>query len=350
MKQPWLVLLALLTAVGLSSCSEDFEVAAPYKNVTVIWGLLNVEDTAHYIRVQKAFLDDAKSAIDMAKTPDSNYYASLNVVLREISGSTVSTFPLTRVDLAAEGFPKEAGPFFNTPHYAYKLKRQLNAGARYRVVVTNAATGSTDSAETGLISTNRSVFDAFELNQALNPVYKVDFPKQLPANNEFVWNIFRIPSTASYFEGTIRFNYVDKNTLTNVQTDKHVDFTFASRPVQGATVKLITEHATLYSFLRESIQLPPANVERYMDSCDLTIWAGSTELYTYKLINEAQGGITGDQIKPIYTNVKGTNALGLLASRAKIMRMNVAIGSATMDSLKSNRITSPLNIRGVSDH
>ncbi|MBS1689466.1 MAG: hypothetical protein JSS96_12130, partial [Bacteroidetes bacterium] len=67
-------------AIGLlicSSCSEKFKVAAPYKSITVAYGLMDMSDTAHYVRIQKAFLDENKSAITMAQNPDSNYFPQL---------------------------------------------------------------------------------------------------------------------------------------------------------------------------------------------------------------------------------------------------------------------------------
>src|SRR5438552_1913003 len=102
-------LLLLLPLVGLlSSCSEDFEVSAPYKPITVIYGMMDIGDTAHYIRIQKAFLDEHKSALDMALDPDSNFYPSLEVHLKELNdtGRGALVFAdeiLPRVDLNNEG-------------------------------------------------------------------------------------------------------------------------------------------------------------------------------------------------------------------------------------------------------
>ncbi|MCC7244082.1 MAG: hypothetical protein IT269_00265, partial [Saprospiraceae bacterium] len=54
----FLPLLALLVA----SCSNDFDVAAPWKEIPVVYGLLSPQDTAHYIRIEKAFLDASEGA------------------------------------------------------------------------------------------------------------------------------------------------------------------------------------------------------------------------------------------------------------------------------------------------
>src|ERR1035437_8823834 len=63
----------------LSGCSQKFNTAAPYKNVTIIYGYLDMSDTSHYIRIEKAFSDQNKSAYTMVQIPDSSYYEHLNV-------------------------------------------------------------------------------------------------------------------------------------------------------------------------------------------------------------------------------------------------------------------------------
>jgi hypothetical protein len=98
MKKILLSALGLASVIGVTSCSEDFKIAAPYKNIMVATGLLNMGDTAHYIRIQKAFMDENKSAIDMAKVSDSSFFAPgvLDVSIKEfnLNNSLLNTTPL----------------------------------------------------------------------------------------------------------------------------------------------------------------------------------------------------------------------------------------------------------------
>src|SRR6185437_11084003 len=102
-------LLIITALVGISSCSTKFNIAAPYKNITVIYGLMDETDTAHYIRIEKAFLDQNKSAVVMAQNPDSSFYpeSQLDVKMELIdpSGTIDSIYSLSRVDLNNEGYP-----------------------------------------------------------------------------------------------------------------------------------------------------------------------------------------------------------------------------------------------------
>ncbi len=334
--------LALFTA-----CSEDFQIGAPYKLITVGYGLMNTDDTAHYIRIQKAYYDENGSAIDLAAISDSSFYApnTITVTLREMTGNIISyNEVLQRVDLNQEGYKKDSGVFFNKPNYAYKTKHYLNPdpGIRYRLVIENAVSGEKDSAETAVIASNFVVFEFYQGTTISFPATRED--------NKFNLNV-KVPDNAQFFEGIIRFHWVNK-AASGVQTDDSTDWTFAALPRQEAKdgVVLSVLQRSFYSFLREAVGAAPSGVIRYMDSADLIVMAGSNDFYTFRQINGAQGGLTADQIKPTYTNWKGTNVYGLFAARSMRMQRKVPIDDLSLDSLAKNSATKVLNFQGRSDH
>src|SRR5690606_21105595 len=112
--------------------------------------------------------------------------------------------------------------------------------------------------------------------------------------------------------------YVDRNTSGFERRDS-VEWRFASgtrtaRPI----VELSALQRSFFYFLRDAIGPAPAGVERRMDSVDLFVLAGSTDLPNYQTINGAQGGITDDQIKPIYTTIRSNRvntSFGLFTTR-----------------------------------
>src|SRR5688572_25735004 len=107
----------LAAIIVFASCDNELIVTDEWKDIPVVWGLLNESDTAHYIRVEKAFLDPTTSALDIARIPDSLYYDNALVSLRRIS--TGQIFPLERVNGDLEGYPREGGVFAETPNYLY---------------------------------------------------------------------------------------------------------------------------------------------------------------------------------------------------------------------------------------
>lgn len=359
-------ILGLFVLLIAGSCSEDFTVSAPYRDITVVYGIINSKDTNHYIRIQKAFMDEHKSAITMSKVTDSSFYKDLSVNLLEYStdrNTVLNTFPMYRVDLNREGIPEYVKHqpltdknFFADTSYAYKLTNpNLKAKYWYRMLITNNATGRTDSSEfIGLVNSDSSVNSegSFFINQFNNAAFSVEFAKTGPANR---FELFSpMPKHAQVLEGVIRFKYVDKNVVNNTQEDKYVDYPFATVAKSGTNVttyKLTTLNTSIYAFLRSSIGPAPENVERYMDSCDVYVYAGSPEIFYADQINQGQsGGLTGDNIQPNYTNFRSSDVIGIVGSRAYRVFRDAAIEKVTMDSLMTNATTEPLHIRGVSDH
>lgn len=334
--------------IGITSCSKDFTVAAPYKNTTVIYGLLDQGDSAHYIRIQKAFLDDTKSAITMAKIADSNYYPEqdLNVVVKAINkrtNTTVYTYPLHRVDLASEGLTKDTGTFFTSPNYAYKFTDKLDSQYRYRIVVTNTASGEVDSAETDIISEDKAAFFTNNFKYANS---KLGF-SDTTANAQYTLS-GRAPNEAYYFEGLIRIHWVDSSG--NVGKADSVDWNFASATsasTNNGSFNLTTNTMNLFYFLRSAMGLAPTSVSRYITGCDVFVYAATQDFYQYKQVTANQGlGITGQDIQPIYTNVKGKSVVGLFTSRAMTSVINVKFDATTISAFEHNSALYGVNIQG----
>lgn len=350
-KKGILILLAAFAATGWYSCSEDFNVAAPYKNVTLVYGLLNMDDTAHYIRIQKAFLDEHKSALNMAGEADSSFYKNLDVTVRELAGSVVvQNIPLERVNLVTEGYVKDSGSFFRTPNYAYKFKHVLNPNNRYRVVIQHPE-GNTDSSEIEIINARQMAFIISDTNN-----FFLKFDRTIPVSNpSFSYAVlFNLPASARFMEVVIRFHWEEKD-LNTGEVNRHVsDFMMASRAAEspgGSYERVAVQNIDFYSFLRDAMQEVPFHIERYMDSSDVIVYAGGADFLNYINTVQVQStGLTADQLKPTYTNIHGKDVYGIFTSRAELIKRKVPFDQATIDSLKTNPITSGVNIKGMTTH
>ncbi|MBL7808850.1 MAG: DUF4249 family protein, partial [Saprospiraceae bacterium] len=134
------LLLLLATGCLLASCSNDFDVTAPWKEIPIVYGILSPQDTAHYIRVEKAFLDPERSSLAIAQIVDSLYYPanSISVWLEQV-GNATSRVQLQRVDGVLEGYPRTEGIFAGSPNWLYKFKQNgsftLQTGKTYRLVI-----------------------------------------------------------------------------------------------------------------------------------------------------------------------------------------------------------------------
>ncbi len=346
--------------IGATSCSDDFDVVAPYKDITFVYGMLNMYDSAHYVRIQKAYLQENGDAIALAEQSDSNFYKNLEVSFVESnqnSGAITRTLNLQRVDLNNEGFPKQGGTFFNTPNWGYKIQKpasgyNFSAYYNYRLIIKNIETGRLDSSKlfTFVSGDSANAAERFYIAQFDNVNYQISFPRMaLPT---FTFELTgRAPRNCKMVEGHIIFHYADSNIVTGAYQDKIADFTFGTDVVEaeGTQFSLKTENSAIYNFLRSEIGDAPENTVRLLDSCDVRIFAGSNELYQYQQVSLSQAnGLTGDQIKPSYTNMTGGNALGIIATRATRTFVGAAIDNATLDSIKKNPVLQTLNIRGRS--
>ena len=150
----YLILLLLgASAIGLSSCSTDFELEAEWKDIPIVYGFLSTQDTAHYLRVEKAFLEPGGNALQIAQVADSLYYDPAVTIFLEkvVTGDRVE---LERVDGNLEGYPRLNGPFASAPNILYKVGKeaiQLKAEEEIRMVIERGDNKQPVTAQTTVI-------------------------------------------------------------------------------------------------------------------------------------------------------------------------------------------------------
>jgi hypothetical protein len=363
MKKIFFPAIASIALLFIAGCSEKFKVAAPYKNITVIYAMLDQADTPHYVRIQKAFLDESKSAVTMAQTPDSSFYSALNVRIARIDyqGRMRDTIHLDRVDLNHEGYPKQTGTFFNAPNYAYKFTQVLDGRYIYRIYATNPATGETDSADAPVIEDrDPSIFYVDKLDT--NTIRAgLDFTNV--SKNVEIFSLYYTPAAYNFsFEGqsgpayfaqlVIGFNWWDSSITTHQKTQRHYDYNAGFLPCSGASAQAdyVIKDIQLYSALATAMANTPANTVRLLDRCDLTMYLGTLDYYQYYQTSLTQGtGLTGSEIEPIATNVKGANALGLYTSKG-YRTGKITMVPSTVDSLIASPLLSSARIVGTVYH
>ncbi len=339
------ILVAILIAsVTFTSCSTDFKVGADYKDITAVYCLLSKSDTAQYVKITKGFYDENINNLILAKNSDSLYYNNLEVKIEELNNGNVSnTFVLPRVDLIKEGYIKAPGVFVDSPNYAYKLLYNLNTQRTYRLRIKNLTSGKEITGETDIIDSARN---SFPITNPFTNFDKLNFSEPSKTYN-FAWTG---PSNAAFFDVVIRFWYQEKNTNTLVTTYQYKDLPVLKNiSATGANLNVVMENVQFYKTLISEIGIAPSYITRYVDTPDLMILAGGQILKTYVDVNSAQGGITYDQIKPIYTNLSGDNVMGILSTRVSRTLKEIPYTEATFDSIINGQFTKNLNFAGKSN-
>ena len=365
MRKLFVPILAIVAVFVIAGCSTKFNIAAPYKNITVIYGLLDEADPVHYVRIEKAFLSQNQSAITMAKVADSSFYPLLDVRIKRLdySMNVVDTIHLTKVDLdTVAGYQKVKGVFFTTPNYAYAFSNTLDPNYIYQIMVTNPATGETDSAQAPIIDDKNyegvypNSFNVDAIDDTAINRYGLDFSES-GSNRNYVVNIIYYPESNFSFEGyttpaflsdiVIRFYWDDSNGVSHQKVADSFDYDAGYQYLSNNTTQYQMSHSSFYSAFAGGMQPAPANTYRLMGRVGLYVYLATSDYSTYYQSSISAGlGITGGEIEPIFTNVQGANALGLFTSHAYRYSLTT-LSSATIDSLGTNPVTQPEMIVGT---
>src|SRR5688572_7691267 len=189
--------LLLASVIAFSGCSTDFDLTSDWKDITVVYGLVEHTDTAQYFKINKAYLSESTNALELAQVHDSVFYQNLDVRLIETNdaGTQTANVQLERVDGVLEGFPKPAGTFVNNPNWLYKTQHSINGDRNYKLVVTKSD-GNTTTAETKVVN-DLIIIRPF-------PAQQVNI---VPGDGAFYTASWKNANNASFYGLTIRVFY-----------------------------------------------------------------------------------------------------------------------------------------------
>lgn len=327
----------LLAAIGsilgfFNSCSTDFDVVAPYKEIIVVNGLLNPLDSVHYINVGKAFLGEG-DVYAMAQQVDSVNYADILDVKMEriVNRSVVETFTLDRTT----EIPKEPGVFAYPYQVLYKTTHPiLTDGSEYRITVTNRETGVTAKSTTKILkdvvvrSPSPLLNDTIDLASAPISPFVVSFD----------------PSPTSFLHDMIlRFHYREIDP-SGVSSDNSFDWHFNEQTPGDNPVKFSFLKNDFFQKVGENIPVRPGYTIR-LDTLatgrfpiELIMVEASEDLVTYYKLQKKEPGVVIDI--PTFTTVE--NGLGIYTGR--IMHSEYLFPNGrTQAAFDTSRYTRDLN-------
>ena len=319
----------------LFSCSNEFELNAPAKEIPIVYGLLSRSDEVHYIRVEKAFIEENTSALELAQDPNALYFEDVQVELvRENSGTA---FLLDRVDASQLGLERETGIFATTPNILYKIEaNELNLQEEeiYRLNIRRAADDLLTTAITPIVGDVR-------LNRPIPGDQKPPLRVIVDDELTIVW---AADETAKLFDVTMRINYEEFNpNEPNSVVQKSLEWALAKsvESIDGPN-RVEPEGIEFYQFLNGNIAVDP-NLQRVLKTIDIRIDAGGAELFNYINVGQANTGITSAQVIPNYTNL--SSGLGIFASRNTLLETGFVLDAQTKQELRNNDLTKDLNFR-----
>lgn len=315
-----LTTLFLALAALFSACSTDVDLYADYKDITVVYGLLDSDKDTNYVKINKAFLGPG-NAYDIALIADScNYPGKLDAKIIEYRAPASGTHYQESKTMVLDTITihsKEPGIFYapdqlvyyttqkirnNDEQFKYKYELLIDRGDTILKAETDVVGG-----ETFMIETKPQGFNA-----------EKGTIKWYPCPNAVVYEV------------VINFYFTEIGPG-NESRDRCMSWSLGTYPTSSLTLdhgkyavnyKSSVFYSNLASFLGNDTLNP--NVERViLDHClGISISAGGEELYNFITVNGPTNSIV--QNLPEYTNIHG-GGYGVFSSRAakeQIVRMS----------------------------
>ncbi len=314
--------LFLLSSILFSSCETDFTVNADWKEVTVVYGLLDQSQEKQYIRINKAFLGN-ENAYVMASVTDSINYNTNNLEVKieklSASGNVLATKILTDTIMF-----KEDGLFSVEENiiYVFDTDNFLNEEKEYKLTITNKISGNIISSQTKLIH-NLSLMSAFN-----NSAYKMGFYSQTGdfSNTTIEWTHSK---NAAIYQMTLFVSYTEYGADTIVKTVQKVYPIIEYDGNPNMSQQITGEE--FFNLLAYNIP-SSTTVNRRINNLDILFSVGTADLNTYINLNEPPTGIV--QERDLFTNIDG--GIGLFTARYNKMQENIFLTTTTKEAIATH--------------
>jgi len=322
----------LLLVALFCSCSTDVELYADYKEIPVVYGLIDAQADTNFVKITRAFCgtnDNPINAFEVAQVYDSsNYPGKLDaffVELQKVQGQgfqpTGRTFYLDTLTV----HNKEDGLFY-APHQKlyYTTERFKTNNYRYKLYVV-----------TPYYDTVTSEISVLEGD--INVSSQASF--QSAPTNSHSTVLFSSTEAAVLYEIGMRFNYLESHGGPLVK--KQVTWSFAPRSLSEYEKVEGTENYyyqyyspnILFNYLERAIGNDTVwddnhpNVTRYIDDFEVFIAAAGSDFYAfYQYLQTTQNGLS---LSSEYNNIEG--GYGLLSSRIFVSKVVPLSSTAKLD-------------------
>lgn len=296
-----LLLVALLTA-----CSVEFSPNAEWKEVPVVYCLLDQDDDTTWVRVEKCYLTEGDIYTPSQITDSINYpEGSINVALIVFDslGNRRDSIPFsyTTRDRNAGNFAHEAQPI-------YYSTRRLDTASRYQLRVRHASDGKLIACSADTIPLVRQVKPSIIKKPSLTAMPDGTIRGQFAfydAQNTccIEWDTLR---DGRRYQPIVRFYY-------SVEGDTAYVDLHAPTAVSRGTAPTLTVNYSRYAFLadlKHELQ-DDARPKKYLKMVDLYLTVSSEDYNAY--VSSLSAGTSVSQGREPYTNIDG--GLGVFASR-----------------------------------
>lgn len=330
------IFLALFTLLLLQSCDNDIDINAEYKDLTVLYGLLEPGNDSNYIRVQRGYLGEG-AASESFRISDSLYYDSndIDVFIRQYSpGADVAE--AERELIWDNSISLDSGTYTEEGHHLYRVPADFDIlrSKEYEVVV-RRKDGTESTARTGIVGRIRMIrpLDAISV-RIFNGQIEFDVDQNTSGTNpEATLNM-------TAYQPIIYFHYKEVNLSTGEESIETATIRLPLQETRFDETDILYDANQLYAALADRIEADPSkNILRFFQNLDIEIIGVSEDLMTYIELNKPATGV--NQNRPQFEQV--TNGTGILSSRTSTKRENIDLFETIEDRMRENGLVCDLN-------
>jgi hypothetical protein len=327
-----------------SACKPDFELNAPYKDITVVYGILDHNSDTTFVKIYKGFQSRDGQTYINAQNPDSIYYYNKIIVVLEeyINGKRTA-----RPDIVlgyTSNFKRDPG-FFYADSAGTDIKKQIiyyttepvSPDAEYKIVITHRDTKKVTSAMTPVVG-DFMIRSSGQYVMTAN-ANRVDFQA---AKNAYDYEIH------------VNFLYFEVDKQTNQIVEKKVVKNITPHLGEenwgdgSNLVKKFTQ--TFYDDIAAQLEPNPL-VKRFIGTpasatcIEIEAWAGEKNIIKFVLSNKPTSSFI--QVNTFYTNMETDDnmAFGFFSSRSQAISIILQTNKASQDSIVFGSKTRHLGFR-----
>jgi len=347
--------LLFLSSIALfTSCDNDLQIIADWKDVPVVYGILNAEDTVHYVKLNKAFLGQG-DVMMMAQEFDSLNYSGEDVGLRllEMEESNIPNSDYVQrkqIELEpTDEFVKPEGVFSSPTQIIYKTAEEINSNYFYTAEVYRKSNDT-------LIAYTQS---PITIIKPVNITKPNSFSPLNITPTGYVPKVeWKSVAGGDLYELSMVFNYLEFPVSGGDTVPRSIKLDFPTRLSNdsggGQNMSYSLEFYQFLNFIAANIEEDPT-VRRLVvgmeaaqvvsgfaisHAClDFTLYAAGEDLSTYLVLNQNTNSLVLD--RPEYSNIE--NGIGILSSRTYDIVESVKITNSSNDEISTNEITEHLN-------
>lgn len=326
-------LLFLLVTIVFFSCETDIDVNAEYKDIPVVYGLIDPQDSVHYIKINKAFLGNA-NALDLAADANNFNYAAgeLDVIVEEWNETAkIQSYSLVRT---VNEIPKDPGIFDNSENVLYRfVETAIDRDNTYKLKIVNSSLSKETTAETKIVGSSTLAFpgnqNKLQFHNGVDFLTPPDF-------------LVNAGTEVGRVELTLVFHYNDYFTTSSLLPPVPHSISIPlgesiTGTVNGKQLDWSLKGEIFFDKIFGSTPAPstlPFFSHREVGNFTLEIDVAGSELSTFMSVSTPSTSVNQD--KPPYTNI--IDGLGIFSSREKMIWNSTILPSSGNINLQTATI------------